>query len=755
MDFIIQLLRTVFYSLDSIVYSLIPNVYALLIQITRTSIFTQPEIHKFSLRVYELIGVFMLFKVTVSVVNYILNPDDFSDKEKGFTNIIKRIILSLVMLVLAPFVFQEAFNLQAVILEENTIMNLVFGTPPTPAEIDAGSSERSSNSSYVDMAGRKIQFTLMYAFAQPNYQEFSGSNFDLMNCENTYAKDEDNNYDFRMSSITNDKSKFIYQLEPDCWGVYDPDTDAYVNDGTNGKLMQLFEENDAEAAYQNYAQGVAQQSFSLFFRKEVITAKSEDGRYFVNYRFGISTAVGVATLYMFLMFCIDIAVRSIQWGFLQMISPIPILSYCDPKSSKDGMFKKWLDKCKKVYLDLFIRLFALYFGIYIITLIGTFRDVVTGEEISMMDNWILSIFMILGVLMFVKKLPDFLKETLALDGSGMFKGYLNPFKKIEDEAVGGKLISGAAKGAVAGTAAGAAAFGSNLVATKGNIFSAAAGAVSASTKGLWHGLNGKKIGESYAKSYGAAIEARKRHRDMKDQDVNPFSVGMSKLQQKLGITTGGQFVEAANDYAKKVQSSYDSMMNAAKGNDTASFDATINGQTRTFKGMKDLAKFQEQMAKSVVDRSSFQVKRSDYANDEEGTEKYNEAVKQAEKDYQDAVAKYQKTLNDIDDAMKKRLDSIASGAATITTDDRAANAGIDATFSAIRDGYKQMKGYADAANATIHKVASEADIASINTNLSASVINGQSKGMVSGIGINEEAARATRTDSFARKDSKK
>ncbi len=521
MDFIIQLLRTVFYSLDSIVYSLIPNVYALLIQITRTSIFTQPEIHKFSLRVYELIGVFMLFKVTVSVVNYILNPDDFSDKEKGFTNIIKRIILSLVMLVLAPFVFQEAFNLQAVILEENTIMNLVFGTPPTPAEVEAGSSERSSNSSYVDMAGRKIQFTLMYAFAQPNYQEFSGSNFDLMNCENTYAKDDENNYDFRMSSITNDKSKFIYQLEPDCWGVYDPDTDAYVNDGTNGKLMQLFEENDAEAAYQNYAQGVAQQSFSLFFRKEVITAKSEDGRYFVNYRFGISTAVGVATLYMFLMFCIDIAVRSIQWGFLQMISPIPILSYCDPKSSKDGMFKKWLDKCKKVYLDLFIRLFALYFGIYIITLIGTFRDVVTGEEISMMDNWILSIFMILGVLMFVKKLPDFLKETLALDGSGMFKGYLNPFKKIEDEAVGGKLIGGTAKKAVGMAGGAVAGIGAGALTGRGILAGMKAG--------MAGGWKGDKFGKNWSNAYSAGKDRARQLAEMEADDVTRGDVMRDKL----------------------------------------------------------------------------------------------------------------------------------------------------------------------------------------------------------------------------------
>lgn len=649
MDFIIQLLRTVFYSLDSIVYSLIPNVYALLIQITRTSIFTQPEIHKFSLRVYELIGVFMLFKVTVSVVNYILNPDDFSDKEKGFTNIIKRIILSLVMLVLAPFVFQEAFNLQAVILEENTIMNLVFGTPPTPAEVEAGSSERSSNSSYVDMAGRKIQFTLMYAFAQPNYQEFSGSNFDLMNCENTYAKDDDNNYDFRISSITNDKSKFIYQLEPDCWGVYDPDTDAYVNDGTNGKLMQLFEENDAEAAYQNYAQGVAQQSFSLFFRKEVITAKSEDGRYFVNYRFGISTAVGVATLYMFLMFCIDIAVRSIQWGFLQMISPIPILSYCDPKSSKDGMFKKWLDKCKKVYLDLFIRLFALYFGIYIITLIGTFRDVVTGEEISMMDNWILSIFMILGVLMFVKKLPDFLKETLALDGSGMFKGYMNPFKKIEDETIGGKAISGIAKkpvGAVTGLAAGTAAGIAGLATGKGFHLSHL-------TKGIAGGMKGDKFGKNFASSYGAGKERHKQLQQMEADGVSRGDVFNEKLRGTFGRETNAERVQQLVGQGKAIQSAYDqikSQLTSCDKDDT-SLSYTykdLSGAVHTsMRSAKTIAKELDEAKKTTISRQDF-------------------TGPNAEADYQAAISAQRERIANMEAELEGRINAAAAGLANGT-----------------------------------------------------------------------------------------
>ncbi len=449
MEFIIKTLRTLFFSLDKVIYGLIDDVYGLLLQLTRTSVFTQESIHQFAERVYALVGIFMLFKVTVSLVNYVLNPDDFADKEKGLGSIVKHVILSLVMIVLVPYIFNEAFELQSIILEENTIMNLIFGSP----------SERElniSNSSYTESAGQKIQFTIMYAFAQPNYDDFfNDAEYDLADCKVTYKEDEDGNYTFRKTpvfdNVSSEDSNFIYSLNESCWGVYDPNTDTYVENGENGQLLAAFKSIDSgDVVYQNYAQGVAQQSFNMFFRQDVILAKEADGpRYFVDYKMGLSTAVGVGTLYLLLMFCIDIALRSVKLGFLQMIAPIPILSYCDPKSGKDGMFKKWTTMCVKTYLDLFIRLFALYFGIYAITLIGKFRDVATGEIVS---GWLVSIFMIIGILIFAKKLPEILKESLGLDG-GTFKDFkLNPLKRIEEDALGGKRITGA----VAGTAMGVA-----------------------------------------------------------------------------------------------------------------------------------------------------------------------------------------------------------------------------------------------------------------------------------------------------------
>ena len=40
-----------------------------------------------------------------------------------------------------------------------------------------------------------------------------------------------------------------------------------------------------------------------------------------------------------ILLCIDVSVRVVKLGFLQLIAPIPIISYIDPQSSKDGMFK--------------------------------------------------------------------------------------------------------------------------------------------------------------------------------------------------------------------------------------------------------------------------------------------------------------------------------------------------------------------------------------------------------------------------------
>jgi hypothetical protein len=181
----------------------------------------------------------------------------------------------------------------------------------------------------------------------------------------------------------------------------------------------------------------------------------------------------------------------------------------------------------------------------------------------MMDNWLLSIFMILGVLMFVKKLPDFLKETLALDGSGMFKGYLNPFKKIEDETLGGKAIAGLAKkpvGAVTGIAAGTAAGVAGLATGQGFHLSHL-------SKGLAGGLKGEKFGKNFASSYGAGKERHKQLQQMDADGVSRGEVFREKVGSAFGRETKSDIAKRTSETYKAVQDAYNSYAASLAGTD--------------------------------------------------------------------------------------------------------------------------------------------------------------------------------------------
>lgn len=664
MEFIIKTLRTLFFSLDKIIYGFIDDVYGLLLQLTRTSVFTEESIHQFSERVYALVGIFMLFKVTISLINYVLNPDDFTDKEKGLGSIVKHVILSLVMIVLVPYIFNEAFELQSIILEENTIMNLIFGSPS-----DREPNLQASNSSYAESAGQKIQFTIMYAFAQPNYDDFyNDSEYDLADCKVTYAEDNDGNYTFRKTpvfdNVASEDSKFIYALNESCWGVYDPNTDTYVENGESGQLLGAFKSIDSgDVVYQNYAQGVAQQSFNMFFRQDVILAKEADGsRYFVDYKMGISTAVGVGTLYLFLMFCIDIAVRSVKLGFLQMIAPIPILSYCDPKSGKDGMFKKWTSMCVKTYLDLFIRLFALYFGIYVITLIGTFRDVSTGEVVS---GWLVSIFMIVGILIFVKKLPEILKETLGLEG-GTFKDFkLNPLKRIEEDALGGKAIAGVGKkavGVVGGVGAGALAMGAGLVTGQG-IHRSTLG------KAIAGGFKGDKFGKNFANSYGAGRERHKQLQEMSADGVSRGDVFKEKAYNAFHGQSRAEQVGVLENQAKAIQSYYDQIKGQATACDSDDTRTFIHNG-RTIQSAKTISKQIEEMKKTTISRESFA------------------AGATGDVDYQNAIEAQRLRIKDAEGDLEARINWLAQGNGT----------GIASADKVIKEATEAIESLKDSSN---------------------------------------------------------
>ena len=396
-DWIVGLVRQFFFMLDRVIYSFIVTVYNLFVDIAETSIFTEEVIDLFASKVYALLGIFMLFKVSFSILSYIVSPDDFLDKTKGFSKMISNIIVTLTLLIITPWIFTQAMDIQRIILRDN-IVGKIFST----AEI---------NNNIVTDPGSTMAYETFKAF---------------------YHLDTD--------------------TYPDCIGL----ENSTISDADRERCKEVGFNNadNFESMAQSLRYAYETNSVSIYMDGDLLNHKANDDGYVMNYMYLISTLAGGAVCLLLIVFCFDIAVRSVKLGFLRMIAPVPIVSRVDPKKGKE-VFDKWVKVCISTYLDLFIRLIAIYFAIFVITQMIDLRfvDAVTGLETEV--NAFVKVFIILGALLFAKQLPKLIEDLTGLKMSGKFT--LNPLKKLNQTGIPGLAAVGAA---------GALGFASNMAEAK-------------------------------------------------------------------------------------------------------------------------------------------------------------------------------------------------------------------------------------------------------------------------------------------------
>lgn len=391
MEIFRRLFVGLFGMIDSVIYGLITILYELLMEIANVRPFSDDTFLIFYDRIYALLGLFMLFKVAFSIIKYIINPDEFSDKSKGGKKMVINILIVLVMLVGSKPVFKIMTEVQSTLLEEGVVHKLILGS-------GVGSSDGETfNKSEI---GKDIKATVFSAFYRPSD----------INCANAVFTNSD--------------------VGTACGGFMNASAaGSLAQDQKNGDIWNMiFRDTGGEPLYMQ--------------KKE-----NEDG-YAIDYLFIVSTIAGGFTAWIFLMFCFDIAIRAVKLGFLQLIAPIPIISYIDPSSGKNGMFGKWLKELGKTYLDLFVRLAAVYFAIALISELMKNPDIGT-------NNFFAKIFVIFGILLFAKKIPKLLEDLLGIKIGGDFS--LNPMNRIRETPVLGALATGAAGlagGAYAGFKAG-------------------------------------------------------------------------------------------------------------------------------------------------------------------------------------------------------------------------------------------------------------------------------------------------------------
>lgn len=145
--------------IDWVIYSLASSMFRIIIDIANVEFFNVEQITTIANRVYIVVGVLMLFKLVISAVQYMINPDTFDDKEKGVAGILKKTAISLGLIVVVPAIFNFMVSIQGSIIK--TLPSIILGTNPTES-VD------------YDKLGNDLSFTVLSSFVKVN--ENKGSN---------------------------------------------------------------------------------------------------------------------------------------------------------------------------------------------------------------------------------------------------------------------------------------------------------------------------------------------------------------------------------------------------------------------------------------------------------------------------------------------------------------------------------------------------------------------------------------------------
>lgn len=423
MDALSKLFLGFFGFLDRVVYYFMIQVYELMMQIAGQKIFSDDIINKFSTRIYTLLGIFMGLKLIFSFINYVVNPDSMTESNTGGTKLVINIIVSLVLLLAVPsFIFPAARQLQKNILEDNLLEKLILGIKG-----DIYSSAGTGNKDNVKRTARMTSYLVFSSFFYPKP------------CQNigiTFYRDDDPNIKEDFESQDADNQNYRYKLNGDCAQAI---VDNVKNQEQGYKAILQYEK-----AYNQYKVDWLLSEYGD--GDDLKDLKDKNGEKLFEYTFLISTAVGIAVTWMFFTFCFQFAVRAIKLAFLQLIAPIPILSYIDSKTKKT--FDNWVKACISTFADLFVRLAGLYFAVFTIS-------VVASEDFVIEGNILVNLFIIIGALMFANQLSKLIDDIFGTKlGSAKFS--LNPLKNSP------------LANAVVGGAIGAA--GAGLVSASGNLY---------------------------------------------------------------------------------------------------------------------------------------------------------------------------------------------------------------------------------------------------------------------------------------------
>ena len=292
--------RWFFSLLDSIGYFFLGGIFNVFFTIANAQFFQGDVINTFYTRIQMILGIFMIFRISITLLQIIVNPDVFKDKQKGAGSIVMRIAVMLVLLTLIVpiegisesdsnplnqqirtngILFDFLNQVQNTVVQDNVLGKLILGY-----NVDEDGSNLQLNG--LDSVGDVLTAEIAHAFITPTLNDDADANV-VITSEN-------------------------YEEVTACPTDIAPSLNPAV---TSGALLDHI--ND--------------------------TCMGDDGETYAFEYIGFGGLVcSIVMTIIVIGFTLDIAVRAMKLALLRLIAPIPIISYISPGQEKDGAFGNWV-----------------------------------------------------------------------------------------------------------------------------------------------------------------------------------------------------------------------------------------------------------------------------------------------------------------------------------------------------------------------------------------------------------------------------
>lgn len=401
-QFLLAVLSFICLAIDSVVYFAITVAYKLFLALAQFEIFNNEAFDYLINRTYIIIGVVSLFVVAYSLLSSIINPDNASKGNKSFAKIVKNVVIAIVGVAIVPTVFNYFYYFQRVVLCNNFIPRLIL-------------QQVNTDTSTLENTATELPELIFESFFYPNGLVADGNS-------------DDNN--FTDDLITSEASKIIIgHSNP----VYDTDTyslaDAYTNAKNGYSFWTSFE--------------------PFIFSSPGVSDNS------IQYLIILSTVAGGYIAYVFLNLCLDMGLRAVKLGYLELIAPLAIMTSIVP--GQDGVFKNWSKKTISCAVEVFTRLFVVVFAVYLVGTVKnllqpSFSSTICGLALNPVYILLMRAIIYFSIFAFAKKAPKFFSEATGIKSDGFKIGLLDKMKENgmvqAFGAIGGGVTSGVRNAAV-------------------------------------------------------------------------------------------------------------------------------------------------------------------------------------------------------------------------------------------------------------------------------------------------------------------